>query len=62
MIGSAVCGALLGALVGFVVALCVPNERSTCIKCGSANAVQGGKSPFSRKMSPSKCRDYAYSW
>lgn len=62
IMGSAVCGALLGAVVGFLVALCLPNERTTCIKCGSANAVQGGKSPFSGKMSPNKCRDCGYSW
>ncbi|MDP2647282.1 MAG: hypothetical protein Q8P24_20305 [Desulfobacterales bacterium] len=54
--------ALVGGVLGLVVAACIPSERTTCPNCGSSNAVAAYKSIVDGKERPSSCPDCKHKW
>ena len=62
VMGTVVGGAIAGAVIACLIILVLPKDKTTCVKCGSQNAIKAFKSIVDGKEHPNRCPDCKHEW
>lgn len=53
---------IMGGVIGFVIAVFLPQKKTKCIKCGDENAAAADKNLLTGKPYPNRCAACGHTW